>query len=865
MARQFASVCFALLMSFAAAATALTMPADVRSSDAGSTGVTVQDAALYFWGTYSYSVGSGEALLKVDNIQNTRATTTSPLRIVLFLSKNAYPSSGTRTAIYNVGTIPANTTIHDVSSGQIPWTNPGAGCWVVTFVLEEQQGSTWTTVQHEPFANKWNIYGGCDPAPTISSVSPSHGPAAGGNSVTINGSNLLWTTSVKFGGVSATISSVTASAIEVTAPPHAAGPVTVALQTNSGSTSSSYTYDSGFSISGISPDHGPDAGGTNVTITGVNLSGATSVKFGGLGARINSNTSTSIRVTTPAHDAGTVQVEVSTPAGSGTTTFRYEPEPRVTKISPGHGPQAGGQNVTISGRNLAGATQVTFGGTKVVIVSNTEKTIVVTTAAHAPGEVNVVVKTSVGDDSTKYTYDAPDAPPPMQLLPVVGSLKGNFNSYFRTAMQLHNPTDAPLSGELVFHGAQTAAEATTSLPYALASGQTMHIPDILPALNTSGLGTLDLVPAQGTDTPLTLVRIFNDAADKGTAGMSIDFVPEEDVLRSGDSGVLIAPGSLEGFRFNIGARALESGATVAITIRTASGEIRSTPAKTFDPNSFGLSPASDIIGAFDANDSITFAVTAGACILYGSTTDNITQDPSYQTARRIPSPTSDAAVIPVVGSARGNFGSFFRTGLQLHNPLASPVGVRLVYHPAGQSAADGDPSMQVTLDPGQTLSYTDLLPAMNTAGVGSLDVVPLDGALPVIVSRIFNDAGAKGTAGMTLDAVRPADFLRGGDQSVLLAPADPANFRFNIGIRSMVEGASMQFTQRDSSGAIIRTSSRDVAPSYFVQVSASDLLGGPIGANDSITISMNGGAAVLYGAMTDNRTQDATTQVARRP
>ncbi|MBV8126681.1 MAG: IPT/TIG domain-containing protein, partial [Planctomycetaceae bacterium] len=63
---------------------------------------------------------------------------------------------------------------------------------------------------------------------------------------------------------------------------------------------------------------GPAAGGTSVTITGTNLSGATEVLFGTAAATnlhvVNDN---SITATSPA-GTGTVDVTVTTPSGTST-------------------------------------------------------------------------------------------------------------------------------------------------------------------------------------------------------------------------------------------------------------------------------------------------------------------------------------------------------------------------------------------------------------------------------------------------------------------------------------------------------------------------------------------------------------------
>ncbi len=304
------------------------------------------------------------------------------------------------------------------------------------------------------------------------------------------------------------------------------------------------------------------------------------------------------------------------------------------------------------------------------------------------------------------------------------------------------------------------------------------------------------------------------------------------------------------------------GVSMTAVVRDASGVQKRSVPLTYGANSFTQATASTQVGDLAANDSITFSITAGSALLYGSTTDNTTQDPSYQVAKRVPILTTSTAVIPVAGSLAGNFGSFFRTSVQMFNPLSSTMHVRVVFHTQGQNGADTDPSTQVSLAPGETRYYSDILPALGQSGLGSLDVVPLDGALPLVVARIYNDGGSKGTTGMTLGAVVAEDALQAGGTAVLVAPSSTSDFRYNIGVRTLSNGVSMLLTLRDSSGNVKKTTPVSYGPNFFVQLSAASLVGADIAANDSITIDVNGGAAVIYGATTDNKTQDPSAQVA---
>jgi len=76
----------------------------------------------------------------------------------------------------------------------------------------------------------------------------------------------------------------------------------------------------GPTVTALSPANGPIAGGTVVTITGANFTGATAVKFGATPATtFTVNLPTQITATAPAGSSGTVDVTVTTPSGTSPT------------------------------------------------------------------------------------------------------------------------------------------------------------------------------------------------------------------------------------------------------------------------------------------------------------------------------------------------------------------------------------------------------------------------------------------------------------------------------------------------------------------------------------------------------------------
>ncbi len=222
-------------------------------------------------------------------------------------------------------------------------------------------------------------------------------------------------------------------------------------------------------------------------------------------------------------------------------------------------------------------------------------------------------------------------------------------------------------------------------------------------------------------------------------------------------------------------------------------------------------------------------------------------------------------VLPVVGTTEGSLGSFFRTAMQLHNATAARISGRLVFHPQGIAGGSGDPSLAYSLAPAETLSYADVIAAFGLSrAVGSLDLIADAGGAPISVVRVFNDAGAAGTTGMTLEQLAARDAVAAGQRGILIAPMSPARARMNIGIRTLLDGASMTVTVRDKLGATIQSSQRSYPPTYFVQLPLSDFTGNAVLLGDEVlVIAVDTGSAIVYGATTDNVTQDPSVQIAR--
>jgi hypothetical protein len=252
--------------------------------------------------------------------------------------------------------------------------------------------------------------------PAVTAVAPGGGPTAGGQTVTITGTSFSGATSVTFGSSAASFEVINNTTITATTPAHSAGQVDVQITTPYGtspiSIADTYRFESRPAVTGVSPDAGPAAGGATVTITGSNLTAASSVTFGSIPASHFSLISKNkITASPPAETAGTVNVKVTTPVGISRAViadkYTYVAKPTITAISPASGP-VGGAKVTIIGADFTFVNTVLFGTTPAHYKVINSTTIDAAAPAEAVGVVNVRIKTVGGNSAftrhDKYTY-----------------------------------------------------------------------------------------------------------------------------------------------------------------------------------------------------------------------------------------------------------------------------------------------------------------------------------------------------------------------------------------------------------------------------------------------------------------------------
>jgi hypothetical protein len=156
---------------------------------------------------------------------------------------------------------------------------------------------------------------------------------------------------------------------------------------------------------------------------------------------------------------------------------------------------------------------------------------------------------------------------------------------------------------------------------------------------------------------------------------------------------------------------------------------------------------------------------------------------------------------------------------------------------------------------------------MGQTGLGTLDVVSKTGPPPLVLARVFNDLGPKGTLGLAEEAATVSDVLKAGDRADLLIPDDLSRQRINVGVRTF--GATvLAITLSDRNGFFQGGQpllTKSIGAGEFEQLSLSDFLGGAVlPPGGSARVEVIGGEALVFDAVTDNTTNDSSYHLARR-
>ncbi|TNF38445.1 MAG: hypothetical protein EP329_00365 [Deltaproteobacteria bacterium] len=364
--------------------------------------------------------------------------------------------------------------------------------------------------------------------PTILSITPSTGPASGGTTMTISGADFLedpagiLPTIIYCNSYTAGDGCVPADPADVTVspngrtitvktpahPPHLVDVAVVAPDGQDDYTPVAFTFTEIPTLTDITPDAGPTAGGQTVTLTGTGFQLGVKIYLDSAPCTdVNVSSSTSLTCKTPAGSTGTADVVIINPDGGNVTIdeiYTYLAPPVLTKAVPNLAPEGDTTvETTLTGSNFSPQARVFFDTTEATILSITATTIRVKVPALA-GSVDIVVRNPDGQESRLIDGFSfiPPLPPPtaLYITPKTGLTYGGDS--FKVAGANF------LDGAIVEFGDSATGDWTAGLN-----------------LDTRNNGTLIVGTTPTHDLGLVDVRITNSDGQSVTLADAFEFVP----------------------------------------------------------------------------------------------------------------------------------------------------------------------------------------------------------------------------------------------------------------------------------------------------------------------------------------------------
>jgi hypothetical protein len=239
--------------------------------------------------------------------------------------------------------------------------------------------------------------------PTLGGFSPTNGPV--GTVVNIRGTNLFNVSAVTFNGVPATGLVTNNAGTNVTAtvaPGTTTGFIVVTAPSGSVTSAVPFYLPPQLNNPAFAPEQG--RAGTNVILSGVNLSNATAVTFGGVSAVFSNLSPTSIRAVVPGA-ALTGPVVVTTPGGQATSAQSFRIQPLITGFNPTSG--FPGDEVVITGTNFTANSVVTFNLSNAVVTAASLTSLTARVPTNATtGTIRVGTEGGVDESAGVFTVFA---------------------------------------------------------------------------------------------------------------------------------------------------------------------------------------------------------------------------------------------------------------------------------------------------------------------------------------------------------------------------------------------------------------------------------------------------------------------------
>jgi len=343
---------------------------------------------------------------------------------------------------------------------------------------------------------------------TIGNLNPNTAPAGSPDTtMVITGTGFVPGSTVSFGGIILTPTSITSTSIAVTIPQtYLTNPGIVQVSvTNPGGGSSgqlpfTITSSTGPTITNLNPNSATQNGPTfDMVVTGTNFVDGAKVYWGTTPLTTTFGSSTSLTATVPASllsTSGSFDITVTNPDNgtSGPATFTVSPLPTITSLNPSSTTQNGaGFSMTVTGTNYVNGAVVYWGNTPLTTTFGSSTLLTATvpsTLLTTVGSLDITVKNPDNGTSVPATFT-------VNPLPTITSLNPSSSTQNGAGFSMTVTGTNYVNGAVVYWG---------TTPLTTTFGSSTSLTATVPSTLLTTVGSLDITvknPDNGTSGPAT--------------------------------------------------------------------------------------------------------------------------------------------------------------------------------------------------------------------------------------------------------------------------------------------------------------------------------------------------------------------------
>ena len=227
-------------------------------------------------------------------------------------------------------------------------------------------------------------------------------------------------------------------------------------------------------------------------------------------------------------------------------------------------------------------------------------------------------------------------------------------------------------------------------------------------------------------------------------------------------------------------------------------------------------------------------------------------------------PDGRVSFVPAAAVAAGAQGAFFQTDLEINNKGAEEAQVTVQWLPRGQDNSEPAESEPISLAPGQSLRYENVLTelfGLEPDSVGALKLVASTESV-IGMSRTYNVPGAKiaGTFGQGLPAIPSDQLIPYAQVKRLIFMSENNDTRANVGcVNGLDTPVHITLELFDSAGTLLAVKTMNLGPWSNNQINRIFGDDAPVNGYVDVSTQTEGAAFYCYGSVLDNLTSDPTT------